>query len=103
MINSLLLYLEWSGKEQKGFWTRIWHSMQNAAHILVEKLSLSGWLGLLASLAMGILALRYAYDSQVLAYQQVKLAEWTAKKDFLELCQSSEVRSRISIPVSLQS
>lgn len=51
-----------------------------------EKLSLSGWLGLIVSLIVGVLALQYAYQSQVLAYKSMKLAEWTAKKDFLEMC-----------------
>lgn len=55
------------------------------------KLSISGWLSLVISLATGLLALRYAYNSQVLAYKSMELAEWTAKKDFLALCQDSEV------------
>lgn len=68
-------------------WSRfkgIWHATRN-------KLSLSGWLGVMVSLAVGIPALRYAYQSQILAYKSMKLAEWTAKKDFLDICLNMNV------------
>ena len=65
--------------------------LKNLWHSTRDKLSLSGWLGVILSLAMGIFGLRYAYQSRVLAYQSMKLAEWTAKKDFIEMCLSMNV------------
>ncbi|KAK3176617.1 hypothetical protein OEA41_007940 [Lepraria neglecta] len=39
------------------------------------------------SIIIGGLGLLYAYNQQVLAFEAVRLAEWTALKDFRELCQ----------------
>lgn len=57
-----------------------------------EQVSIATWLSLLAALLVGAFGLRYAYNQQELAYQAMKLAKWTAKKDFLELCRETEVK-----------
>ena len=75
----------------EGTMARFWPRIENVWRAMRDSLSLPGWLGVTATLATGILALRYAYQSQVLAYRSMKLAEWTAKKDFLEMCQLANV------------
>lgn len=70
------------GFNSKSRWSRlkvIWRATR-------DKMALSGWLGVIVSLVVGIPALLYAYQSRVLADKSMKLAEWTAKKDFLEMC-----------------
>lgn len=74
-----------------GLSSPLWSRLEQIWHATRDKLSLSGWLGVIVSLAVGVLALRYAYQSEVLAYKSVKLAEWTAKKDFLEICLNMNV------------
>ena len=51
-----------------------------------QRYLLSTWLGILIALAVGSTTLRYAYVT-------IKLAEWTARKDFQEYCQSQKVFS----------
>ena len=43
------------------------------------------------SFIIGGLDLLYAYTQQVLTFEAVRLAEWTALKDFRELCQEQAV------------
>lgn len=55
--------------------------------------SVTAALTLLATIVIGGLGLRYAYVQQQLAYRGMKLAQWTAQKDFLELCRDNYVRA----------
>ena len=48
-------------------------------------------LGLFATLFFGGLGLRLAFDQQHFAWETAKLAEWTARKDFREICQDQAV------------
>lgn len=65
------------------FWSAL-HQLGAAAR---QRCSVSTWLGITATFVIGGLGLRYAYQQQMLASQSMKLAEWTARKDFWEVCQ----------------
>ena len=64
----------------KAFWTKV-----------SDRWSLTACLTLLTTILVGAFGLRYAYVQQKLAYESMKLAEWTAKKDLLELCEQLHV------------
>lgn len=67
-------------------------SQARAAGIFMQKnVSLPSWLAIISSMVMGVLGLRYAYLSQVLAFQSMELAKWTAMKDFQESCSAAKV------------
>ncbi len=53
------------------------------------QVSTGTWLSLLAALIVGVFGLRYTY-------QAMKLAEWTARKDFLELCRETQVQKKFT-------
>lgn len=69
-----------------GLSSLLWSRFEQTWHATIHTLSLSGWVGVVVSLIMGIFALRYAYQSKAIASQSLKLAEWSAKKEFLEMC-----------------
>ncbi len=56
-----------------------------------RKFTLSTWLVIGISVIVGGLGLRYAYVQVVLSYEALRLAKWTARKDFWELCQEQKV------------
>ncbi|KAL9637949.1 MAG: hypothetical protein Q9164_001880 [Protoblastenia rupestris] len=66
----------------------ILHSVKNRAPYCS---SMACWtvLGLTVSVIIGALSLRYAYNQQNLAFEQMSLAKWTARKDFLEMCRDA--------------
>lgn len=66
--------------------SKCWTQVQGLGATARQKCSLSIWLGIAATVVIGGLGLRYAYVQQILAYQSMRLAEWTAMKDFKEIC-----------------
>ena len=48
-------------------------------------------LGILVTVLFGGWTLRLTIDQRHLAWEATKLAEWTAKKDFREICQDQAV------------
>ena len=68
-----------------------WAKLQNIWNATGRKLAWSTWLAISISIIVGGLGLRYAYVQTVLSYEALKLAEWTARKDFGELCQEQMV------------
>ncbi|KAL9039513.1 MAG: hypothetical protein Q9214_004843 [Letrouitia sp. 1 TL-2023] len=63
---------------------------RTAGQFVQNNVSLPSWLAIIASMVMGVLGLRYAYLSQVLASQSMELAKWTAMKDFQESCSAAK-------------
>ena len=68
-----------------------WAKLQDIWNTTRRKFTLSTWLAISISVIVGGLGLRYAYVQVVLGYEALRLAEWTAKKDFWELCQEQRV------------
>ena len=60
-------------------------------NIVRQKCTLSTWIAISMSIIIGGLGLLYAYNQQVLAFEAMSLAEWTALEDFRELCQEQAV------------
>ena len=58
--------------------------LQKCLTSLGQRYTLATWLGVAVTLVIGGVSLRYAYVS-------IKLAEWTARKDFQESCRSLSV------------
>ena len=56
-----------------------------------RKYTLSTWLAISISVIVGSLGLRYAYVQIVLSNESLKLAQWTARKDFWEICSVQKV------------
>ena len=56
-----------------------------------RKFTLSTWLAISISIIVGGLGLRYAYVQVLLGYDALRLAKWTARKDFWEICQQQKV------------
>lgn len=68
-----------------------WTKLRTHLKYLRQRCTLSAWLGVSSALVIGGISLRYAYVSIV-------LAEWTAKKEFQQLCQSLNVCPCFKIP-----
>ena len=51
-----------------------------------RRYALSTWLAISISIIIGSLGLRYAYVQVVLSNESLRLAQWTARKDFWEIC-----------------
>ena len=60
--------------------------VQDWITIARQKCSLLTWLGIAATVIIGASGLRYSYVQQMLAVESTRLAEWTARKDFREIC-----------------
>ena len=56
-----------------------------------RKYTLSTWLAISISIIVGSLGLRYAYVQILLSNESLRLAEWTARKDFWEICSAQKV------------
>ena len=69
----------------------VWAKLQNIWNATRRKLSLSTWLAISISIIVGGLGLRYAYVQVLLSYEALRLAKWTARKDFWEICQEQKV------------
>ena len=63
---------------------KCWPKLKSSTSTIRRKCTPSTWLAIMITLIIGGVSLRYAYVS-------IRLAEWTARKDFHELCQSLEV------------
>lgn len=72
------------GTEMLGEATGGWQYLQTEVHMLT-------WIAISMSIIIGDLGLLYAYNQQVPAFEAVRLAEWTALKDFRELRQERAV------------
>ena len=68
-----------------------WAKLQNIWNAIRRKFALSTWLTISISVIVGGLGLKYAYVQVVLSYEALKLAKWTARKDFWELCREQKV------------
>ena len=68
-----------------------WVKLQNIWNAARRKPALSTWLAISISIIVGGLGLTYAYVQVVLRYEALKLAKWTARKDFWDLCREQEV------------
>lgn len=68
-----------------------WATLQDIWDTTRRKFTLSNWLAISISVIVGGLGLRYACVQIVLSYEALRLAEWTARKDFWELCQEQKV------------
>ena len=68
----------------RAFPSKCWTKLATSLTHLGIKYELSTWLGVALTLVVGSASLRYAYVA-------MKIAEWTAAKDFYELCQSLNV------------
>ena len=68
-----------------------WANLQGIWNATRRKFTLSTWLAISISVIVGRLCLRYAYVQVVLSYEALRLAKWTARKDFWELCQEQKV------------
>lgn len=66
--------------------SKCWAQVRTYSTAIRQKCSLSVWLAIATSVIIGAVGLRYAYVQQILAYRSLTLAEWTAAKDFRELC-----------------
>ena len=66
------------------FLSKCWTKLARSLTHLWMSHKLPTWLGVALTLAAGSASLRYAYVT-------MKIAEWTAAKDFHELCQSLNV------------
>lgn len=73
-----------------------WAKLQDTFDATRRKFTLSTWLAISISVIFGGLGLRYAYIQIVLSYEGLRLAQWTARKDFWQICQEQRV-SRYSI------
>lgn len=69
----------------------VWAKLQNIWNATRRKYALSTWLAIGISVIIGGLGLRYAYIQVLLSYEALRLAKWTARKDFWELCQEQKV------------
>ena len=68
-----------------------WAMLQDIWNATRRKFALSTWLAISISVIIGGLGLRYAFVQVVLSYETLRLAKWTARKDFWELCQEQKV------------
>ena len=68
-----------------------WTKLQDIWNATRRKPILSTWLAISISIIVGGLGLRYAYVQMVLSNEALRLAEWTARKDFWELCHEQRV------------
>ena len=68
-----------------------WAMLQDIWDAARRKFALSTWLAISISVIIGGLGLRYAFVQVVLSYETLRLAKWTARKDFWELCQERKV------------
>ncbi len=64
--------------------SKCWTKLQKNLISLGQTYTLPTWLGVMMTLIIGGVSLRYAYMS-------IELAEWTARKDYYEICQSLNV------------
>ena len=69
----------------------VWAKLLNICNATGRKLTLSTWLAVSISIIVGGLGLRYAYIQVVLSNETLRLAKWTARKDFWEICQKQKV------------
>ena len=69
----------------------VWAKLLNICYATGRKLTLSTWLAVSISVIVGGLGLRYAYIQVVLSNETLRLAKWTARKDFWEICQKQKV------------
>ncbi|KAK0513568.1 hypothetical protein JMJ35_003932 [Cladonia borealis] len=67
-----------------------WAKLQSICNATRRKFALSTWLAISISIIVGGLGLRYAYLQAVLGNKTLRLAEWTARKDFWELCREQK-------------
>ena len=63
-----------------GYWTKL----QKCLTSLGQRYTILTWLGVVVTLVIGGVSLRYAYVS-------IRLAEWTARKDYQEICRGLSV------------
>ena len=68
----------------RAFLSKCWTKLAKSLKHLWMSHKMSTWLGVALTLVVGGASLRYAYVA-------MKIAEWTAAKDFHELCQSLNV------------
>ena len=69
----------------------VWAKLQNIWNATRRKYTLSTWLAISISVMVGGLGLRYAYIQMVLSIDTLRLAKWTARKDFWEICEEQKV------------
>ena len=71
-----------------------WAKLQVIYTATRRKYTLSTWLAISISIIVGGLGLRYAYIQVVLSYGALRLAYWTARSAFWNLCQTQRVCRR---------